>query len=88
MADSWRAGQIRQTATADTIADGIAVRVPVPEALAEMAHAVDDMVTVSEERILEAMRLLHRELGLVVEPAGAVGLAAVLDLRGVWQDSS
>lgn len=81
MVDSWRAGQVRQTAAADTIADGIAVRVPVPEAVEEMAHAVDDMVTVSEERILEAMRLLHRELGLVVEPAGAAGLAAALDLR-------
>lgn len=81
MVESWRARQVRETATADTIADGIAVRVPVPEAVAELAHTVDDMVVVSEERILEAMRLCHQELGLVVEPAGAVGVAAALDVR-------
>lgn len=75
MADSWRAGQVRETASAQTIADGIAVRVPVPEAVAGMAHTVDDMVLVTEERLWEAMRLLHQELGLVVEPAGAAGLA-------------
>jgi len=81
MADSWRVRQARETASAETIADGIAVRVPVAEAVAEMAHTVDDMVLVSEERLLEAMRLLHQEMGLVVEPAGAAGLAAALDLR-------
>jgi threonine dehydratase len=81
MAESWRAGAVRLTDSADTIADGIAVRVPVPEALAEMAHFVDEMVLVSEERLLEAMQVCHEELGLVTEPAGAAGLAAALDLR-------
>lgn len=81
MADSWRAGRVCETASAQTIADGIAVRVPVPEAVAELAHTVDDMVLVADDRIREAMRLLHQELGLVVEPAGAAGLAAALDLR-------
>ena len=54
---------------------------PVPEAVAEMAHTVDDMVLVGEDRLGEAMRLLHQELGLVVEPAGAAGLAAALEMK-------
>ena len=33
----------------------------------------------SEARIFKAMRLVHRHLGVVVEPAGAVGVAAILD---------
>jgi len=81
MADSWRAAAVRETAAVHTCADGISVRLPVPEAVADMAQTVDDMVLVSEERILEAMRLLHEHLGLVTEPAGAAGVAAALDLR-------
>ena len=81
MAVSWRAGAPRGTAVADTIADGIAVRVPVPAAVAEMARTVDDVVLVDDDALREAMRLLLRELGLVVEPAGAAGLAGVLALR-------
>jgi threonine dehydratase len=80
MAESWRQAKVIETATADTIADGIAVRVPVAPAVAEMARTVDDIVLVSEERLVAAMQLLHQELGLVVEPAGATGVAAALDL--------
>ena len=81
MAESWSAGSLRTTNSADTIADGIAVRVPVPEALSDMRHSVDEMMLVSEERLLEAMRLVHDHLGLVCEPAGVAGLAAVMDSR-------
>jgi threonine dehydratase len=81
MAESWKARQIRETVTVNTIADGIAVRVPVPEALAEMARAVDEVVLVSDENLREAMCLLHDELALAVEPAGAAGIAACLALR-------
>lgn len=84
MALSWRAGQVKETPHAATIADGIAVRVPVPEAVAEMVRTVDDMVLVREDRLREAMRLLHQEVGLVVEPAGAAGLAAALQFQDRW----
>jgi threonine dehydratase len=79
---SWNAGTPMSTAAIDTIADGIAVRVPVPEALAIMHSAVDEVMLVSDPEILEAMRWLHRDEGLVVEPAGAAGIAAVAKLRG------
>ncbi|MEM9976777.1 MAG: pyridoxal-phosphate dependent enzyme [Cyanobacteria bacterium P01_D01_bin.2] len=73
---SWRQGRVVITKSANTIADGIAVRNPVPEALRGMATTVDDVVQVSDDAILEAMRLVHRLVGLIVEPAGAVGVAA------------
>src|SRR5260370_13647427 len=78
---SWRSGKPVSTQTIDTIAAGIALRVPVPEALEIMRLAVDDVMLVSDPEIVEAMRWLHRDEGLVVEPAGAAGIAAVSKLR-------
>ena len=75
---SWRSGSVQTTATAETIADGIGVRAPVAVALQAMQHTVDDILQVADETLLEAMRLAHRMLGLVLEPAGAAGLAAAL----------
>ena len=79
---SWRAGRAVSTTTIDTIADGIAVRVPIPEAVAEMRSVVDDVMLVTDEDIIAAMRMLQVDAGLLVEPAGAAGLAAVLKRRG------
>ena len=73
---SWRQDEIITTDEANTIADGIGVRIPVPEALEAMKVTVDDVVQVTDEAILDAMRLAHKTLGLVLEPAGAAGLAA------------
>jgi threonine dehydratase len=74
---SWKAGKPITTDTAETIADGISVRVPVPEALAAMRETVDEVMLVTDEEILAAMRILFLDAGLVVEPAGAAGVAAV-----------
>jgi threonine dehydratase len=81
MADSLRAGRPVETASADTIADGIAVRVPVPEALEDLAELVDEVLLVADARIVEAMQLVHEHAGLVLEPSGAVGIAALLAHR-------
>ena len=78
MRRSWLAARAVATGSADTIADGIAVRVPVPEAVADLDGLVDDIVLVEDERIVAAMRLALEAAGLVLEPAGAAGLAAVL----------
>jgi threonine dehydratase len=78
MERSWRSGQIEQFDRVDTIADGIAVRVPVPEALGDLAGVVDDILLVSDDKMLDAMRLAYTHLGLVLEPSGAVGLAALM----------
>lgn len=79
MVESWRSGTIVQHSAVDTIADGIGVRVPVPEAVADMNGTVDDALLVRDETMLAAMKLLHQHLGLVVEPSGAVGVAALLE---------
>lgn len=86
MVESWRANQLIEHTTVHTIADGIAVRIPVPEAVKDMHGTVDDALLVSDESMLTAMKLLHHHLGLVVEPSGAVGIAAILERRDQFQD--
>lgn len=76
---SWRAGRVLTTEHADTIADGLAVRLPVDEAVAFMCTCVDDVVLVSDARMTEAMRLLFRHASLAIEPSGAAGIAAIMD---------
>jgi threonine dehydratase len=78
---SWRAGKPVSTASLETIADGIAVRIPVPEALELMSQAVDEVMLVTDDEIIESMRWLHRDAGLIVEPAGAAGVAGAAKLR-------
>ena len=50
-----------------------------------MADVVDAMVAVADDEILAAMRVVHEHAGLVVEPAGAAGLAAVLAHPERWR---
>jgi threonine dehydratase len=75
---SLDSGRLVETPTAATIADGIAVRVPVPEALVMLAGRWDETLAVDEADLVRAMRLVHETLGLVVEPAGIAGVAAIL----------
>ncbi|MCU0870395.1 MAG: pyridoxal-phosphate dependent enzyme [Burkholderiales bacterium] len=77
MAESWRSGRVVVRDRIDTIADGIGVRVPIPQALDDLAGMIDDVLRVDDTAILDAMRAAHRHAGLVLEPAGAAGLAAV-----------
>jgi threonine dehydratase len=81
MALSLREGVVNTTERVDTIADGIAVRVPVKEALSDLSGVVDDVLLVDDETMVEAMRLLFWKMGLAVEPAGAAGIAALLAHR-------
>lgn len=84
MERSWRQDAAIATERVDTIADGIAVREPVPFALATLRGAIDDVVLVDEEALRRAMRLAFSTLGLVIEPAGAAGLAALLQHGRAW----
>ena len=79
MEASWRSGTVIERPSANTIADGIAVRTPVPEALEDMKGLVDDVVLVSEEALLRGMKIMFDRAGLVIEPAGIAGVAAVLE---------
>ncbi len=86
MALSWEAGKVVETPEANTIADGIAVRTPVPAALKWLEDTIDGIVRIDESQILEGMRFVHQTWGLCVEPSGGVGPAAILaraaDLKG------
>jgi threonine dehydratase len=75
---SLEAGRAVQTQKANTIADGIAVRVPIPGSLGLLRRCCDDIVAVEEAAMVQALRLAHRDLGLVLEPAGAAGIAAIM----------
>lgn len=78
MARSFQQKKFQSTQTVTTIADGIAVRSPVEESLPDLFEFVDDVVLVSDEEIRGAMSLVFRAHRLIVEPAGAAGLAALL----------
>jgi threonine dehydratase len=79
---SWRAGKPVSTETTSTIADGISVRVPGAQALTAMRSAVDEVMLVTDEEILAAMRMLFLDAGLLVEPAGAAAVAALAQRQG------
>jgi threonine dehydratase len=81
MERSWRAGAVMELERPETIADGIAVRMPFPEALADLTGLVDDILLVEDETMVTAMRQAHQEIGVVLEPSGAAGLAALLTYR-------
>ncbi|MGN6251997.1 MAG: threonine ammonia-lyase [Marmoricola sp.] len=66
-------------AAMSTMADGIAVGRPGDVPFAAIAACVDEVVTVSEESISQALVLLLERAKVVVEPAGAVAVAALLD---------
>ncbi len=75
---SWRAGKPIPTDTCDTIADGLATRTPEAENVAAIREVVDDVVLVSEEQMIEAVRRLHRDEKVVAEPSGAAATAGFL----------
>lgn len=77
MAESWRGNGIVERPGVETIAEGIAVRTPVPEAVEDMRPIVDEMVLVDDQQMIEAMRSIHVLAGQVVEPSGAAGVAAI-----------
>jgi threonine dehydratase len=76
---SLRSGRPTPLPSMATIADGIAVGCP-GELTYRMVHdLVDDVVTVSEEALSQALLLCLERAKLVVEPAGAAGVAALMD---------
>jgi threonine dehydratase len=81
MERSWRARQVQELGGTETIADGIEVQSPYPEAVADLVGLADDILLVEDHALIAAMQQAHRELGVVLEPAGAAGLAALITYR-------
>lgn len=75
---SFEAGKLIETNSANTIADGMAVRVPVQEAFDIYSKGASRIIAVSDDEIAEAMRILYRDTHNLAEGAGAAALAALL----------
>lgn len=78
MHDSFQAKKILNATSVHTIADGIAVRDVNEKNFAIIKQFVDDIITVDDEEIANAVLFLLEKQKLVVEGAGAVGVAAIL----------
>ncbi|NUU37681.1 threonine dehydratase [Pseudomonas sp. C2B4] len=78
---SFEAGEIRETASANTFADGLAVRRPIAEAFAVYAEGAQRIVSVSEAQVAEAMRVYYTDTHNLAEGAGAAALAALIQER-------
>ena len=79
--DAWlgmQSGERLAEYSPNTIADGLRATVGVRN-FAVMRETVDDILLCSEERIIEAMRLIWTRLKVIVEPSCAVPLAAIMD---------
>lgn len=82
MAQSFTKGAPVTTKQAKTFADGVATRVPNPDALATILQGAARIVSVPDAQVAHAMRLLFRTTHQVAEGAGAIGLAAALQESG------
>jgi threonine dehydratase len=78
MARSFAAGSPQSIDAVRTIADSLGAPRCEPYSFALNRRFVDDVVLVSDDQIREAMRLTFRAAKLVVEPAGAASLAALM----------
>jgi threonine dehydratase len=78
MARSFAAGRAIAVEGEGTIAAAIAVTEPIPEAVARLTALVDEIVLVDDDDLRNAMAVIGASLGVLVEPAGAAGVAALL----------
>lgn len=81
-AQSFETGRLVTTLTADTLADGMACRVPDERALEIIAQGAARIVRVDEDQIEAAVRAYHEDTHNLAEGAGAAPLAALLQERG------
>jgi len=78
---SFDGGEICETPSANTFADGLAVRKPIPEAFAVYAAGAARIVSVSDAQIADAMRVYYTDTHNLAEGAGAAALAALMQER-------
>ncbi len=83
-ARSFRAGHIIADDAPVTVADGL--KVPLKERTWHfVSNYVTDILTVTEQEIIDAMRLIWQRMKIVVEPSSAVTVAAILKNRNIFQ---
>lgn len=83
--ESFAARRVVEAPVTTVLADGLACRLPVAEALDVMLAEVEEIVRVDDDEIAVAMRALFADTHNVAEGAGAAALAAALQQRSRWQ---
>lgn len=78
---SFDSGQLQETPAANTFADGLAVRRPIPDAFSIYAAGAERIVSVSDAQIIQAMRAYYTDTHNLAEGAGASALAALMQER-------
>jgi threonine dehydratase len=78
---SFKTGTLQTVSNPRTIADGARTASLSDRTFTLIRQNVDDMVTVSDAQLIEAMRFVWERLKLVVEPTGVLGLAAAMSGR-------
>ncbi len=80
-ARSFAAGRVIETEAANTFADGMATRVPDPQALAMILQGAARIVTVTDDEVRDAVRAYWTDTHNLAEGAGAAGFAALMQER-------
>lgn len=75
---SVESGKLIETQSANTFADGMAVRIPVSEAFEIYSKGTDRIVAVSDDEVAEAIRIYFSDTHNVAEGAGAAAFAALM----------
>lgn len=78
---SFYSGELQTVTDPDTIADGARTPSLGPVTFPVIRSLVDEMLTVSDRALVAAMRFLWERMKLIVEPTGALAVAALLDGR-------
>ncbi len=80
---SFRSGKLLPSVNPDTLADGLLTSLS-ERTFAIIGKHVEDILTVSEEAILQAMLLVWQRMKIIIEPSSAVPLAALMNNRGLF----
>lgn len=85
-AQSFEQGKIITTESANTMADGLACRMPLAESFAMIQAGAERIVRVTDDEICHAIRIYHEDTHNMTEGAGAAGLAALMKERTLQKD--
>jgi threonine dehydratase len=86
--DSFRARRVVEAPVTTKLADGMACRIADEEALQVVLREAEDVVSVTDAEVAQAMRVLFSDTHNVAEGAGAAGLAAAMQQSARWQGRS
>ncbi|MEM1610887.1 MAG: threonine/serine dehydratase [Sulfolobales archaeon] len=82
---SWKQGKLVSVGKASTIAEGLATSKAYELPFNILRDRIDDIVLVSDEEMINAIKILAEIEGIIAEPAGAASLAAIYKIRDKLQ---